>query len=74
VFSLESADGIYVITRGFINEKRTLENGFTPQVCCNKFQCLWWLVLQDVPHLMMFILRVSLELMDFSFLYFMVRF
>ncbi|WJX18308.1 hypothetical protein P8452_08117 [Trifolium repens] len=32
VFSLESADGIYVITRGFINEKRTLENGFTPQI------------------------------------------
>ncbi|KAK2455155.1 hypothetical protein QL285_002636 [Trifolium repens] len=32
VFSLETADGIYVITRGFINEKRTLENGFTPQI------------------------------------------
>ncbi|GAU44084.1 hypothetical protein TSUD_399660 [Trifolium subterraneum] len=32
VFSLETADGIYVITRGFINEQRTLENGFTPQI------------------------------------------
>jgi hypothetical protein len=28
----------------------------------------------DVPRLMMFILRATLELMDFSFLYFMVRF
>jgi len=48
VFSLETADGIYVITRGFMNEQRTLENGFTPQVCCNMCQCLSWLVLQDV--------------------------
>ncbi|XP_024634931.1 kinetochore-associated protein KNL-2 homolog isoform X2 [Medicago truncatula] len=32
VFSLETADGIYVITRGFMNEQRTLENGFTPQI------------------------------------------
>lgn len=33
VFSLETADGIYVIINGFINEQRTLENGFSPEVC-----------------------------------------
>ncbi|KAK7393308.1 hypothetical protein VNO78_21860 [Psophocarpus tetragonolobus] len=32
VFSLETADGKCVIISGFINEKRTLENGFTPEV------------------------------------------
>ncbi|KAK7345677.1 hypothetical protein VNO77_16286 [Canavalia gladiata] len=32
VFSLETADRIYVIINGFINEQRTLENGFTPEV------------------------------------------
>lgn len=33
VFSLETADGICVIIRGFINEQRTLENGFSAEVC-----------------------------------------
>eukprot|EP00256_Glycine_max_P066382 XP_025980977.1 kinetochore-associated protein KNL-2 homolog isoform X1 [Glycine max] len=32
VFSLETADGICVIIRGFINEQRTLENGFSAEV------------------------------------------
>ncbi|XP_061344763.1 kinetochore-associated protein KNL-2 homolog isoform X2 [Gastrolobium bilobum] len=32
VFNLETADGIYVIINGFINEQRTLENGFSPEV------------------------------------------
>ncbi|CAJ2651657.1 unnamed protein product [Trifolium pratense] len=32
LFSLETADGIYVYTRGFMNKQRTLENGFTPQI------------------------------------------
>ncbi|XP_073224191.1 uncharacterized protein [Cicer arietinum] len=32
VFSLETADGIYVIIRGFINEQRALDNGIPPQV------------------------------------------
>ncbi|KAJ1416859.1 SANT associated [Sesbania bispinosa] len=32
VFSLETADGIYVNINGFINEQRTLENGFAPEV------------------------------------------
>jgi hypothetical protein len=32
-FSLETADGIYVVIRGFINEQRTLDNGFTSKVC-----------------------------------------
>ncbi|CAJ1968332.1 unnamed protein product [Sphenostylis stenocarpa] len=31
-FSLETVDGRYVIISGFINERRTLENGFDPQV------------------------------------------
>ncbi|XP_027937600.1 kinetochore-associated protein KNL-2 homolog isoform X2 [Vigna unguiculata] len=31
-FSLETVDGIYVIISGFINEQRTIENGFNPQV------------------------------------------
>lgn len=34
VFSLETADGVYLIIKGFINEQRTLENGFAPEVCC----------------------------------------
>ena len=33
VFSLETADGKYVIINGFINEQRTLENGFSAEVC-----------------------------------------
>ncbi|KAL2323356.1 hypothetical protein Fmac_027735 [Flemingia macrophylla] len=32
LFSLETADGKFVIIRGFINEQRTLENGFAPEV------------------------------------------
>lgn len=32
VFSLETSDGIHVIISGFINEQRTLENGFAPEV------------------------------------------
>ncbi|TKY52819.1 SANT associated [Spatholobus suberectus] len=32
VFSLETADGKCVIISGFINEQRTLENGFAPEV------------------------------------------
>lgn len=31
--SLETVDAIYVLIRGFINKQRTLDNGFTPQVC-----------------------------------------
>lgn len=33
VFSLETADGVYVIISGFINQERTRENGFAPEVC-----------------------------------------
>ncbi|XP_019415645.1 PREDICTED: uncharacterized protein LOC109327089 isoform X2 [Lupinus angustifolius] len=32
VFSLETADGIYIIIKGFLNEQRTLENGFPSEV------------------------------------------
>ncbi|XP_038882905.1 kinetochore-associated protein KNL-2 homolog isoform X2 [Benincasa hispida] len=32
VFTLETADGICVILKGFINKLRTADNGFTPQV------------------------------------------
>ncbi|XP_027368209.1 kinetochore-associated protein KNL-2 homolog [Abrus precatorius] len=35
-FSLETVDGICVLLSGFINAQRTLENGFTAQVC-NRF-------------------------------------
>ncbi|GAU17420.1 hypothetical protein TSUD_232970 [Trifolium subterraneum] len=31
-FSLETADGIYVVIRGFINKQRTLDNGFTSEI------------------------------------------
>lgn len=31
--TLETADGIYLIIRGFIDELRTKENGFPPEVC-----------------------------------------
>ena len=37
-FSLETVDGIYVIISGFINEQRTIENGFNPQVLAS---CGW---------------------------------
>ncbi|QCD88952.1 SANT associated [Vigna unguiculata] len=36
VFSLMTADGIYLIISGFINEQRTIENGFDPQIL-NRF-------------------------------------
>ncbi|MED6123951.1 hypothetical protein PIB30_054438 [Stylosanthes scabra] len=32
LFSLETADGIYILIRGFIDEKRTMDNGFPPEV------------------------------------------
>ncbi|KAA0032623.1 hypothetical protein IC582_020219 [Cucumis melo] len=32
VFTLETADGICVVLKGFINKLRTTDNGFTPQV------------------------------------------
>ncbi|KAI4349291.1 hypothetical protein L6164_009899 [Bauhinia variegata] len=35
VFSLETADGIHLIIRGFINEKRTKENGFPSEISNN---------------------------------------
>lgn len=38
VFSLETADGICVMISGFINEQRTLENGFAAEVC--RIPCL----------------------------------
>lgn len=33
VFTLETADGIYVVIKGFINKSRTMENGFPSEVC-----------------------------------------
>ncbi|XP_058771032.1 kinetochore-associated protein KNL-2 homolog isoform X2 [Vicia villosa] len=32
VYSLKNAEGIYIFIRGIINEERTLEKGFTPQI------------------------------------------
>ncbi|KAL5067987.1 hypothetical protein RYX36_018874 [Vicia faba] len=32
VYSLKTADGIYILIRGIINEERTLEKGFTPEI------------------------------------------
>ncbi|XP_014523029.1 uncharacterized protein LOC106779436 isoform X2 [Vigna radiata var. radiata] len=32
MFSLKTADGIYLLISGFINEQRSFENGFDPQV------------------------------------------
>lgn len=32
-FSLETVDGKCVIISGLINEQRTIENGFGPEVC-----------------------------------------
>ncbi|PNY02901.1 hypothetical protein L195_g026222, partial [Trifolium pratense] len=33
-FSLETADGIYVLIRGFIHKQHTLDNGFTSEESC----------------------------------------
>ncbi|XP_020973042.1 uncharacterized protein LOC110269509 [Arachis ipaensis] len=33
LFSLETTDGVYIIIRGFIDEQRTIGNGFPPEVC-----------------------------------------
>ncbi|XLR15799.1 hypothetical protein S83_043737, partial [Arachis hypogaea] len=32
LFSLETTDGVYIIIRGFIDEQRTIGNGFPPEV------------------------------------------
>ncbi|KAL1326659.1 hypothetical protein HN51_036779 [Arachis hypogaea] len=32
LFSLETTDGVYIIIRGFIDEQRTIDNGFPPEV------------------------------------------
>ncbi|QHO58252.1 uncharacterized protein DS421_3g89140 [Arachis hypogaea] len=31
MFSLETIDGVYIIIRGFIDEQRTIDNGFPPK-------------------------------------------
>jgi hypothetical protein len=43
-FSLETADGIYVVIRGFINEQRTLDNGFTSKVCLLSYVSMFFMV------------------------------
>ena len=52
LFSLETADGIYIIIKGFINEQRTLENGFPPEVCGH------WCVFSFLFHLINFVCKL----------------